>query len=308
MNQVSALERLFTYKAQANDEILAAMQLFDDASPAKEIAVRVLSHTYVVDRIFAANLTGAEHGYTSANKSEAPTLEELSGAIKTSDQWYIDYVSRLENAQLAERIDFRFTDGAPGRMSREEMLLHVTIHGAYHRGQVGWIMTENSITPPADGFTSYLHKAEASARRRLGASSDAVEGHLAENGPNTAPLAEQGPGETLAKEGKSMSRLDALTERMKAAVGADSGLGKTLKFNLKGEGFIHIDSGSVTNEDRPADLTLTVTIDDLRAIGQGKLSPTTAVMTGRLGLSDMGVAVGLRGKMQELFSKMQPAS
>jgi putative sterol carrier protein len=105
-----------------------------------------------------------------------------------------------------------------------------------------------------------------------------------------------------------VSRLDTLTERMKAAVGADSGLGKTLKFNLKGEGFVHIDSGSVTNEDKPADLTLTVTIDDLRAIGQGKLSPATAVMTGRLGLSDMGIALGLRGKMQELFAKMQPAS
>ena len=105
-----------------------------------------------------------------------------------------------------------------------------------------------------------------------------------------------------------MSRLDALTARIKAAVGADSGLGKTLKFNLKGEGFVYIDSGSVTNEDKPADLTLTVTIDDLKAIGQGKLSPTTAVMTGRLGLSDMGVAVGLRDKMQALFSKIQPAS
>jgi uncharacterized damage-inducible protein DinB/putative sterol carrier protein len=309
MNQTSTLERLFRYKAQANDEILAAMRLFDDASPAKEIAIRVLSHTYVVDQIFAANLTGAEHGYASANKTEAPTLEELSGAIKTGDQWYIDYVSRLENAQLAERIDFTFTDGAPGRMSREEMLLHVTIHGASHRGQVGWIMTENSITPPADDrLTSYLHKAEASARRRPALSSGAVESHLTGNGPNAAPLAEQGPGQTPARERNATSRLDALTERMRAAVGGNSGLGKTLKFNLKGEGFIYVDSGSVTNEDKPADLTLTVTIDDLRAIGLGKLSPTTAVMTGRLCLSDMGVAIGLRGKMQALFSKMQPAS
>ncbi len=307
MNEISTLERLFRYKAQANDEFLAAMRLFDDASPAKEIAIGILSHAYVVDRIFAANLTGAEHGYTSANKSQPPTLEELSGAIKTSDQWYIDYVSRLEGAQLVERIDFTFTDGAPGRMSREEMLLHVMIHGASHRGQVGWIMMENSITPPADRLTSYLHKAEASARRR-GASTGAIESHLAWNGSTAAPLAEQRPDETSTKERKAMSRLDALTERMKAAVSADSGLGKTLKFNLKGEGFIYIDSGSVTNEDKPADLTLTVTIDDLRAIGQGKLSPTTAVMTGRLGLSDMGLAMDLRGKMQALFSKMQPAS
>jgi hypothetical protein len=27
-------------------------------------------------------------------------------------------------------------------------------------------MMQNSITPPGDGFTSFLHKAEASTRRR----------------------------------------------------------------------------------------------------------------------------------------------
>jgi putative sterol carrier protein len=105
-----------------------------------------------------------------------------------------------------------------------------------------------------------------------------------------------------------MSRLDELTERMKAAVGDDSGLGKTLKFDLKGEGFIYIDSGSVTNEDKPADLTLTVTIDDLRAMGRGELAPMSAVMTGRLGFSDMGLAMGLRDRMQALFAKIRPAS
>ena len=102
-----------------------------------------------------------------------------------------------------------------------------------------------------------------------------------------------------------MSRLDELTERMKKAVGSDSGLGKTLKFNLKGEGFVHIDGGAVTNEDTPADLTMTVSMDDLIAIGEGKLDPMTAVMTGRLKLSDMAAAMALQGKMQALFSKLQ---
>ena len=100
-------------------------------------------------------------------------------------------------------------------------------------------------------------------------------------------------------------QLTELTERMKTAVGTDSGLGKTLKFNLKGEGFVYIDGGTVTNEDKPADLTLTIAMKDLIALGEGKLDPMTAVMTGALGLSDMGVAMGLQGKMQALFSKLQ---
>ena len=101
-----------------------------------------------------------------------------------------------------------------------------------------------------------------------------------------------------------MSRLEQLTERVKVAVAAGEDLGKTLKFDLKGEGFVLIEGGSVTNDDKPADLTLSVTIDDLKAIGQGKLSPMLAAMSGRIGVSDMGVAMGLQAKMKELFSKM----
>jgi len=101
-----------------------------------------------------------------------------------------------------------------------------------------------------------------------------------------------------------MTTLEDITERMRAAVGEDSGLGKSLKFNLKGDGFIFIDGGQVTNEDSPADLTMTITKDDLLAMGEGKLDAMTAVMTGKLQLSDMGVAMALQSKLQTLFAKM----
>jgi putative sterol carrier protein len=46
-------------------------------------------------------------------------------------------------------------------------------------------------------------------------------------------------------------------------------------------------------------------MDDLIQLGEGKLDPMTAVMTGRLQLSDMAAAMALQGKMQALFSKLQ---
>jgi putative sterol carrier protein len=101
-----------------------------------------------------------------------------------------------------------------------------------------------------------------------------------------------------------MATLQDITDRMKKAVGTDSGLGKSLKFNLKGDGFIFIDGGMVSNEDKAADLTMTIALDDLVALGEGKLDAMTAVMTGKLQLSDMGVAMALQSKMQALFSKM----
>jgi putative sterol carrier protein len=101
-----------------------------------------------------------------------------------------------------------------------------------------------------------------------------------------------------------MATLQDITDRMKAAVGADSGLGKTLKFNLKSDGVIYIDGGSVTNEDRPADLTITISLNDLVAMGEGKLDAMSAVMGGKMQLSDMGLAMSLQSKMQALFAKM----
>jgi uncharacterized damage-inducible protein DinB len=164
----STLQSSFAYKAWANDEALKAMARLDDPVLAadRDIALRILNHTYIVDRIFAANLRRMEHGYQAPNAALLPALEELAQAMRNSDQWYIAYVAGLGAAELAERIDFTFTDGAPGRMSRAEMLMHVALHGSYHRGQLGLLMLKNGLAPPNDGFTTYLHQAEASARRR----------------------------------------------------------------------------------------------------------------------------------------------
>jgi putative sterol carrier protein len=39
-------------------------------------------------------------------------------------------------------------------------------------------------------------------------------------------------------------------------------------------------------------------------MGEGKLDAMTAVMTGKLQLSDMGLAMALQSKLTTLFSKM----
>ena len=101
-----------------------------------------------------------------------------------------------------------------------------------------------------------------------------------------------------------MTTLQDVTDRIRAAVGDDSGLGKSLKFDLKDDGVIHIDGGSVTNEDKPADLTLTTTLADLLEVGAGRLDATAAVMSGRIKLSDMMLAMTLQPKIGALFAKL----
>jgi putative sterol carrier protein len=100
-----------------------------------------------------------------------------------------------------------------------------------------------------------------------------------------------------------MATLEELTDRIRRAAASDVDFGKSIKLDLKGEGVIHIDGTAVTNDDRPADLVVTVALKDLAALGKGELDPTRAMMTGRLRLSDMGLAMKLQPKIQSLLSK-----
>lgn len=166
MSTSTLLHSLFQYKAWANEELFAEVQKLDPVAHQAErhSAIRLLNHIHVVDRIFAAHLSGQPHSHTATNTPETPTLEALSQAVTECDRWYVDYVATLDPALLPERLQFTFTDDARGSMSREEMLAHVATHGGYHRGAVGRIMAQVSVPPPRDIFTVYLHRSQPERR------------------------------------------------------------------------------------------------------------------------------------------------
>lgn len=164
---MSILHSLFEHKAWINEQTFSQVAKLDPAAHKDErhLAIRILNHVYVVDRIFAAHLAGRTHTYTAANTPETPTLDALRAAVAESDRWYVDFAGSVTPKQLAEEVAFTFTDGERGRMSREEMLAHVATHGTYHRGAVGRILTQAGVQPPRDIFTTYLHTAEPGRRQ-----------------------------------------------------------------------------------------------------------------------------------------------
>jgi putative sterol carrier protein len=93
--------------------------------------------------------------------------------------------------------------------------------------------------------------------------------------------------------------LQACTESLRAKVGESSGLGATLKFDCGEAGVVYIDGKSipntVSNEDKEADCTVGITLENLTAMLAGDLEPATAFMTGKLKVSgDMSVALKLQ--------------
>ena len=102
--------------------------------------------------------------YTATNTPETPELRALHSEVTKTDNWFETYVASISDRELAESIAFQFTDGDPGRMTREEMLLHVLTHGAYHRGNVGQVLKGISVAPPRDLYTKFLHVQDTSRR------------------------------------------------------------------------------------------------------------------------------------------------
>ena len=100
-----------------------------------------------------------------------------------------------------------------------------------------------------------------------------------------------------------MADLAQVTEHIRGAVGDNSGLGKTVKIDLGDVGKIYIDGASapntVTNEDKPADATVSIGWDDFMALSDGKLDPMMAFMQGKLKIAgDMMIAQQLAAQLK----------
>ena len=96
-----------------------------------------------------------------------------------------------------------------------------------------------------------------------------------------------------------MATVAEITTRLRQAMTGRPGLPRSLKLDLRGEGFIHVDGQSVTNDDAPADCTVVVSREDLEALAKGELDPMSAMLRGRLKIKgDMAVAMQLQSMLR----------
>lgn len=96
--------------------------------------------------------------------------------------------------------------------------------------------------------------------------------------------------------------LQELTEQIRLKAEHADSLNATAKL-VTDQGVIYIDAKQspaiVSNEDKPADCEIQVTIDNLVKLGTGDLNPMMAFMGGKLKVKgDMGVAM----KMSQVMS------
>lgn len=138
----------------------AVGQNFDRLSKEEAfIMLRILDHIHAVDRIFQHHLLGLSHTFLAARSEEMPELGALADSASDVDDWYASYVGGLSEADFEQPVDFVFTSGKPARMRRGEIILHVCLHGTYHRGNAGAVLQLKGLTPSRDAITDFLEDA-----------------------------------------------------------------------------------------------------------------------------------------------------
>ncbi|HVE05118.1 MAG TPA: SCP2 sterol-binding domain-containing protein [Rhizomicrobium sp.] len=106
----------------------------------------------------------------------------------------------------------------------------------------------------------------------------------------------------------SSAAVQQIITQMAGAIGTNSGLGGVLKFDFGEAGSVLIDGKSTPNtvadgEGKPADCTISVSLDTFDKMVKGELDGTSAFMQGKLKVAgDMGLAMKLGPILQKAAS------
>ena len=120
------------------------------------LMLQILDHIHAVDRIFQHHLQGLPHTYRAPRSEQLPEFRALADRARETDDWYAHYAANLAPDELEQSVDFVFTSGKPARLQRGQILLHVCLHGTYHRGNAGALLQLRGIRPSHDSVTDFL--------------------------------------------------------------------------------------------------------------------------------------------------------
>jgi len=132
----------------------AATQRALESSPGSDSrALTVYSHVLGAEAVWLARISGR-----SSDVAVWPTLSLVEAAsLAQRNAVELDRLLDATNAnELQQEIDYRNSAGQPFRSKLEDILLHVCLHGSYHRGQVAQMIRQGGGEPIATDFIAFI--------------------------------------------------------------------------------------------------------------------------------------------------------
>ncbi|HYY41544.1 MAG TPA: DinB family protein [Pyrinomonadaceae bacterium] len=148
---METLKRLFAHDRWAIARMLAALEV---APHAQAQALRYLAHLLLAEKIWLLRLQGAD---TSAvNKSPELSLAECKSLAHELEQAYDALLGSLDEAGLTDELTYKNFAWLEFKTPVRDILMHVALHGTYHRGQVATAMRAAGATPVDTDFITFV--------------------------------------------------------------------------------------------------------------------------------------------------------
>lgn len=119
-----------------------------------------------------AHVLGAEEVWLSRLESRGPrsavwpslSLDEAAALAAQNAAALRALIAAATVDDLARVVDYRNSAGQAFRSTVEDILLHVALHGAYHRGQVALLVRDGGSEPSATDYIAFARGAPAATR------------------------------------------------------------------------------------------------------------------------------------------------
>jgi uncharacterized damage-inducible protein DinB len=82
------------------------------------------------------------------------SLDQCETQMAELRRLWNEYLARLSSVALAEKITYKNSKGENWSNSVEDVLTHVVLHSAYHRGQIASLMRAADDMP---AYTDFIH-------------------------------------------------------------------------------------------------------------------------------------------------------
>ncbi len=148
MTGVAEIQRLFSYDDWANREVLASLSKLEVPPPR---SVGLLAHIVSAERLWLERLRSQQQTHPVW---PILTLSQCKVEVTETSRLWKDYLAAMTEDGLSDSVNYRNTKGENFSSKTEDILMHVVLHSAYHRGQIAADMRAAGFTPP---YTDFIH-------------------------------------------------------------------------------------------------------------------------------------------------------
>ena len=150
MPSTDVLERMFAYMAWADARTLGALRAMHEA-PSQ--ALDLFAHVLTAEHVWLRRIERVSNAYDVFQSLGLDECERLARANHSG------YARVLADAHRTRDIAYHTTAGVAHTTRLDDILIHVSNHGTYHRGQVALLMRAAGGTPVSTDYILFARDA-----------------------------------------------------------------------------------------------------------------------------------------------------